>query len=166
LKTTCANPADCLQVETKADKPDTVLIVEDERDHALLVKDVFQSSSHPCLIRLVQSGEEAIAYLSGEGKFADRTAHPFPALMLLDLRMHGIGGFGVLRWLQGQPALRQKLTVVVLSVTESSREIDVVYELGAQSFWPKADFNTLSERVRALQMSWLNSNCRGPISAV
>jgi CheY-like chemotaxis protein len=55
--------------------------------------------------------------------FPDRKAYPFPALLLLDLKMHGIAGFGVLRWLQGQPELRKKLIVVVISVTQSSEEI-------------------------------------------
>lgn len=149
------NPAEVMEPETATGKEIAVLLVEDEADQASLIQGVLHSAKAPYLVRVVESGEKAIAYLSGEAEFADRRAYPFPALMLLDLRMHGIGGFGVLRWLQGQAQLRKKLIVVVLSVTQSSKEIDVVYELGAHSFWPKSDFNTLSEKMRSLEESWL-----------
>ena len=83
-----------------------ILLVEDEPDQALLVQDALEEDNEFLLLQVLQSGEAAIAYLSGEGTFADRATHPFPFLMLLDLKMPGIGGFGVLRWLQRRPDVR------------------------------------------------------------
>jgi CheY-like chemotaxis protein len=72
-----------------------ILLVEDEPDQALLVQDALSEDNRLTLLPAVQSGEAAIAYLSGEGAFADRVAFPFPFLVLLDLHMPGIGGLGV-----------------------------------------------------------------------
>lgn len=136
----------------------SILVVDDEHDQAQLIQDSLQNTDAPPRVHVVDSGEEAIAYLGGDGKFADREAYPFPFLVLLDLRMPGVGGFGVLRWLCSHQNLRQKLNLVVLSSVQSSREIEVVYELGAQFFWPKSDCGELQERVQRLQESWHGDN--------
>ena len=131
-----------------------ILVVEDEQDQAQLIQDVLQNSPTPPWVHRVDSGEEAIAYLGGDGKYADRRNYPLPFLVLLDLRMPGTGGFGVLRWLCSHLELRQKLNLIVLSSVQSAKDIEVVYELGAQFFWAKLDCDDLQERVQRLQDSW------------
>ena len=131
-----------------------ILVVEDEADQAQLIQDVLQNSPTPPVVRRVESGEEAISYLAGEGKYSDRDAYPFPFLVLLDLRMPGMGGFGVLRWLCAHLEVRQKLNLIVLSSVQSSKDIEVVYELGAQFFWAKLDCDDLQARVQRIQDSW------------
>ncbi len=128
-----------------------ILLVEDEPDQALLVQDVLKEDNNLTLLPVVQSGEEAIAYLSGVGEFANRVASPFPFLMLLDLHMPGIGGFGVLRWLQNHPEVNEKLQVVVLSSDQSSREIELAGELGVKQYWVKSDWMLLRQRIRDLK---------------
>ena len=116
-----------------------ILLVEDEPDQALLVQDVLKEDGVFALLQVVQSGEEAIAYLSGAGRFADRATYPFPFLMLLDLKMPGIGGFGVLRWLQTRPDLKEEMQTVVLSSAQVSKEIGLAGELGVKWYWVKSD---------------------------
>ena len=135
-----------------------ILIVDDEPDQALFIRDTLRQTQIPLLVYAVESGEDAIAYISGEGKFADREKYPFPRLVLLDLRMPGIGGFGVLRWIGANPALKQNLNLVVLSAAQSCKEVEVVYELGAQLFWSKSDSNALQDRVRVWHETWTSSN--------
>jgi len=53
--------------------------------------------------------------------------------------------------------VREKLDVIVLSSVQSKKEIEVVYELGAQFFWSKRDFSTLQEHVRILKRAWLGA---------
>lgn len=130
-----------------------ILLVEDEPDQALLVQDALKEDNSFRLLRVVQSGEEAIAYLSGQGEFADRVTYPFPFLMLLDLRMPGIGGFGVLRWLQDHPEVTERLHTVVLSSAQSSREIELAGELGVKQYWVKSDWMLLRQRIRDLKTS-------------
>jgi CheY-like chemotaxis protein len=130
-----------------------ILLVEDEPDHALLVQDALKEDDGIRLLRVVQSGEEAIAYLVGQGEFADRATYPFPFLMLLDLNMPGIGGFGVLRWLQNHPDVNEKLRTVVLSSVQSSKEIELAGELGVKQYWVKSDWMLLRQRIRDLRTS-------------
>jgi CheY-like chemotaxis protein len=130
-----------------------ILLVEDQPDQALLVQEALKEDSEFTLLQVLQSGEEAIAYLSGEGKFADRAAYPFPFLMLLDLNMPGMGGFGVLRWLQTRPDVNQKLHTAVLSSIQSSEEIAQAGEFGAKQFWVKTDWMLLPQKIRDLKAS-------------
>jgi len=138
--------------------PVPILLVEDESDYAFLIQDCLRDPNAPYLLRVVESGEKAIAYLSGEGEFANRTEHPFPFLVLLDLKMPGTGGFGVLRWLLAHPEVKHKLTVIILSGAQSKKEIEVVYELGAQLFWAKSDTHSLRRELRRFRESWLRTN--------
>ena len=130
-----------------------VLLVEDQPDQASLVREALKEASDFNLLQVLSSGEEAIAYLAGEGRFADRATYPFPFLMLLDLNMPGIGGFGVLRWLQTRPDVNEKLHTVVLSSVQSSKEIELAGELGAKHFWVKSDWMLLCQKIRDLRAS-------------
>jgi CheY-like chemotaxis protein len=48
-------------------------------------------------VRVVTDGQEAIDYLSGVGKFANREKFPLPDLMLLDLKLPHVMGLEVLK---------------------------------------------------------------------
>jgi CheY-like chemotaxis protein len=131
----------------------SILLVEDEADQASLVREVLEVEGGGIRLQHARSGEEAIAYLSGDGKFADREAHPFPFVMLLDLKMPGIGGYGVLNWLQSHPEVNQKLNTVVLSSVDTSKEIELAGQLGVKHYWVKSDCMLLPQRIRQLQAS-------------
>jgi CheY-like chemotaxis protein len=85
---------------------------------------------------LVRDGEEAIAYLKGDGIYADRDKHPFPKVLMLDLKMPKKTGFEVLQWVKAQPNLKD-LPVVILTSSERIEDIKRSYELGAHLFLSK-----------------------------
>ncbi len=131
------------------------LVIDDNRDDAFLLRRAFQRAKVLNPVHLVHSGEEAIAYLSGEGKYGNRAEFPLPGLILLDIKMPGLDGFGVLTWIRHHPDLRG-LRVVILSSSDDMRDVNQAYQLGANSFLIKpADFDRFVEISLALNGYWM-----------
>ncbi|HWX23117.1 MAG TPA: response regulator [Candidatus Binatia bacterium] len=132
------------------------LLVEDSEDDAFLLRQVFRKANINNPLQVVTSGEEAVAYLSGLGRYANRAGFPLPALVLLDLKMPGrMDGFEVLKWIRQQPALKT-LPVVVLTGSNDPEDINRAYKLGANSFLTKPnDFHKFVEVTQALSGYWL-----------
>lgn len=72
-----------------------MLLAEDDEDHVLLIQRAFKEAGILNPLHVVPDGEEAIAYLNGDGKYADRKEFPLPCLLLLDLKMPNKNGFEV-----------------------------------------------------------------------
>jgi CheY-like chemotaxis protein len=131
------------------------LLVEDNADDVMLIRRAFQKSRVLNPLHVARTGEEALAYLSGEGRYCNRAEFPLPALVLLDLKMPGIDGFEVLKWIREQPGLNL-LRVVVLTSSDSMRDVNLAYKLGANSFLVKpVDFDRFVEISQALSGYWM-----------
>src|SRR5258708_1243477 len=89
-----------------------------------------------CTLSVVNDGPGALAYLRGVGRFQDRSTHPFPDLVLLDLKLPSISGFEVLQWIRDQPDF-QRLPVVILSASSEPKNIDEAYRFGANAYLAK-----------------------------
>ena len=136
-------------------KPDLILIAEDNDDHVVLLRRALKKGAILNPIFVVCDGEEVIAYLKGEGKFADRYEYPLPGLLLLDLKMPKKNGFEVLEWIRQQPFLK-RLRVVVLTTSDNPSDIDRAYELGANSFIVKPlEQQQFLEVTEAIKGYWL-----------
>ncbi len=85
---------------------------------------------------VVHDGDEVIAYLRGEHRFADRERYPIPEILMLDLKMPKVDGFQVLEWLRRQKHL-SNILVIVLSQFNQIGEVSRAYALGAHSFLTK-----------------------------
>jgi CheY-like chemotaxis protein len=135
-----------------------ILLAEDDPNDVLLIQRAFQRSHVANPLQVVRDGEEALAYLSGQGPFADRERHPLPVLMLMDLKMPRKSGLEVLEWVRQQPGLK-RLPITVLTSSNQSPDINRAYELGANSYLVKpAGFDSLLELVKNLDMYWLILN--------
>ena len=131
-----------------------ILLVEDRQDDALLVLRSFHKAGIKNPIQVVTDGHEALAYLSGSGKYSDREDHPLPVLVLLDLKMPKVDGFEVLKWIRAHPQL-STLPVVVLTSSDSIRDVNLAYRLGANSFLVKPmDFNGFVELSNFVSDHW------------
>src|SRR5579864_3774700 len=136
------------------------LLVEDDEDQVNLVRRAFRKANIVNPLQVVRSGQEAMVYLEGAGPYSNRDEFPLPKLVLLDLKMPGIDGFDVLRWIRRQPGL-SSLRVVVLTASNETRDVNLAYELGANSFLVKpVDFGDFVQLTQALQgyWIWLNTN--------
>lgn len=131
-----------------------VLLAEDNRDDALLMQRAF----HQCgLLRpphIVTDGAEAIDYLAGAEPFTDRAHHPFPNLIILDLKMPRVSGFEVLEWLRAHPDY-QVIPTIVWSSSSDFRDVKRAYCLGANGYLCKpTDFAEFKRMVVNLFTYW------------
>lgn len=133
----------------------TVLLCEDDPDDVLLTQIAFEKARLANPLQVVRDGEEVIAYLQGDGRFANRTRFPLPILLLLDLKMPKLDGFHVLEWLRGQPGL-DRMCVAIMTSSDHDPDISRAYELGADSYLIKPpDAEALLALVQRLQAYWL-----------
>ncbi len=134
------------------------LLVEDRDDDVLLIKRAFIKANVLNPLHVVSTGEEAIAYLRGVGKYRNRQEFPLPSLVLLDIKMPGLDGFQVLEWIREDPDLRA-LRVVILTSSDDMHDVNRAYKLGANSFLIKPiDFERFVEISQALAGYWLWMN--------
>lgn len=142
-------------------KPDgkCILLVEDDPNDVFLFERALGKFGFPAAsVQVVNDGEAAVAYLGGEGHYANRSNFPMPALVFLDLKMPHKSGMEVLNWLRGQPALTS-LPVVVLTSSKHSVEIEEAYRLRANSYLIKPVLvEELVETLRTSVTYWLTMN--------
>ena len=144
-----------------------ILLVEDREDDIALIQRAFRRAQIQTAIQVVHDGEEAISYLSGDGKYSNRAEYPLPWLVLLDLKMPRVDGFEVLTWIREQPGCKA-LVVVVLTSSEQIKDVNKAYALGANSFMVKPfDFENTAALVELVHQYWLGwnrfpENVRGP----
>ncbi len=135
-----------------------ILLVEDREDDIALIRRAFERAQLPNPVQVVVDGAAAIAYLAGEREYSNRAEYPLPALVLLDLKMPGVDGFEVLRWIRDQPGLRN-LVVVVLTSSQDIKDVNIAYKLGANSFMVKPmDFENIVEMSKLIRDYWLLHN--------
>jgi len=132
-----------------------ILLVEDRQDDVVLIRKAFEKTGVVNPVKVVHTGDEAIAYLAGEGTYSNRAEYPLPALVLLDLKLPGTDGFDVLGWIRRQEGLRG-LPVVVLTSSDQISDVNRAYQLGANSFFVKElDFQGSVDFSKLLQNYWL-----------
>ena len=137
-----------------------ILIADDEDDEAFLLQRALKKAAITNPIRRVKNGEEAIGYLAGSGGFADRSQHPLPIVVLLDLNMPKKSGFEVLEWIRAQPSLRA-LAIDIFSCSSREEDIQKALQLGANLYLKKPI--TLLELDHLLQSYRQVLLCRGLI---
>ncbi len=111
----------------------TILLVEDDPNDQFLIKAAFGKIGVTDPIQAVGNGEEALAYLQGEGQFADRETYQYPTFILMDLKMPKLDGFAVLHHLKENPQWAI-IPTVIFSASSDLDDIKQAYALGASSY--------------------------------
>jgi CheY-like chemotaxis protein len=133
----------------------TVLLVEDDLNDIFIVKRAFRSARIPNPLQVVTDGEEAIAYLRGDGKYADRVAHPLPRLMVMDINMPRRSGFEVLEWVKGKPQPLRRIPIIIVSSSDLPADINRAYELGANAYMIKPmDYRAVEHLFESITHYW------------
>ncbi len=116
-----------------AGEPIEVLLVEDDPGDVLLIREAFDFNKVHNNLKVVNDGEQALAYLKNEGDYAD--AHR-PDLVLLDLNLPRKDGREVLEEVKADEQLR-RIPVVVLTTSKAEEDVLRSYDLHANAYVTK-----------------------------
>ena len=142
----------------------TVLLVDDDPNDTMLFRYAVGKSALPLQLRVVHDGQEALAYLKGEGDFANRRDYPMPGLVLLDLHMPRLGGMAVLRWIRKQPSLAG-IPVIVFTGSDFRRSINEALANGADTYVMKDhDTGELLALLQQMNLGWSPPLLGAPLS--
>jgi CheY-like chemotaxis protein len=123
----------------------TILIVDDDEGHAILIRENLTAAGLSNRIEHFRDGQAVLDFFA-VGR--SRAAETF--LILLDIRMPKVDGIEVLRRLKADPELG-KLPVIMLTTTDDSREVERCYELGCNVYIQKpVDYERFAEAIRRL----------------
>jgi CheY-like chemotaxis protein len=134
----------------------TLLVIEDAQDQAILVG-VAARKAHPGLVvHIAEDGQQGIDYLSGIAVLQDPPTNATPDLVILDLVMPVVDGFGVLEWISEQMG-GPPFPVVVLTGSPNAEHEERARSLGAAAVHQKpTDVDGLGETVRGIVRRWID----------
>jgi CheY-like chemotaxis protein len=133
----------------------TILVVEDNPDDQYMLARGFKKLGVTTPVHLVSDGLEAIAYMMGEGKFADRDKFRYPTFIMTDLKMPGADGFAVLSFLRNNPEWAV-IPTIVFSASSDLDDIKKAYMLGASSYHIKPNSSDLlTQQLQVLHAYWI-----------
>ena len=112
-----------------------ILLIENDPAAVLLTKEAFREAGLAQAVRSVPDGDEALACLRREEKYAN---HPYPDVIFLDLHLPKKSGLEVLAEIKRNPKLLIT-PVVVVSGSANPQEIREAYELHASCYVRKPD---------------------------
>ena len=133
----------------------TLLLADDDPDDRMLFRDALEEARWSVHLREVEDGVELLDYLQRRGKYADPADSPRPGVILLDLKMPGLGGLQALEVIKQAEGLC-RIPIVVLTTSSAEEDITGAYDLGANSYVVKpSSFSTLVEIMQSLEKYWL-----------
>lgn len=127
-----------------------VLHVDDDPNDTTLLQVACARAGVGFQLQNISEATEVFDYLSGTGKYADRSQFHLPELVLLDMKMPRATGLDVLNWIRGQSDLKH-LPVFVLSGSEFKDDIHLAYDRGADFYLVKPhNFDSLISLVKSI----------------
>lgn len=139
-------------------EPVLVLLVEDNADHAELVRRSLVEHRIANRLLHLADGQAALDYLFRRGGYADPAASPRPHVVLLDLRLPRVDGLQVLKAVKQDPELK-KIPVVVLTTSAAERDVTAAYQSYANSYLVKpVGFPEFDRMMKDLGFYWLGWN--------
>lgn len=123
----------------------TILIVDDDEGHAILIRENLESAGVPHRIDHFRDGQAVLDF------FAARS--PTPAdryIVLLDIRMPKVDGIEVLRRMRADPELRT-MPIIMLTTTDDVRDVQRCHQLGCNGYIQKpVDYDKFAEAIRRI----------------
>ena len=127
-----------------------IVLIEDNQDHARILKWAFERTNHQTQLTFFQDAESALKYLGRRVQGATVS----PDLIFLDFNLPKIDGRDVLRHLKADEHSKN-VPVIILSSSERDEDIRKAYELGASTYISKTVImNELSNSLQAVLDYW------------
>ncbi len=140
-----------------------ILLVEDNRMDIELTLDAFREARLENEIQVLETAEAALDYILGKGDHADRSKHPLPDIVLLDIKLPGMNGIEMLKVLKQTPVVKR---IPIILLTSSRDETDRIrgYDNGANSYLVKpVSFSGFLDVVKTVGDYWLALNVNAPV---
>ncbi|PTX94267.1 response regulator [Opitutus sp. ER46] len=111
-----------------------IVAVDDEPDDVFFLRRTLDKTGIPHRFQPYSNGEAAQAALATVAAAA--TPADAPIIVFLDIKMVGMSGFDVLRWIRAHRAL-DDLPVMMYSSSDHPSDVSLARELGAQGYLKK-----------------------------
>ncbi|KPH95770.1 hypothetical protein AMS58_06215 [Pseudoalteromonas porphyrae] len=137
-------------------KPIEILLIEDNPLDARLTIEALEENKIANLrhISHVTDGEQAIKYLSKEFPFESVKT---PDIVLLDLNLPKISGYGVLQFVRSQSQLN-KVPIIMLTSSTAEQDITSAYEQHVNAYIAKpVDFDDFLSILKNMEEFWLHA---------
>ena len=139
----------------RAKKSQSRLLVEDDPNDIVFFRRGLKGSPILTHLRVAEDGQEAVAYMEGSGRFENRSEHPLPALIILDLKLPKKPGLEFLEWLRKDSRFKET-PVIILTSSKEPRDLLRAQELGVTAYHVKpVAFTDLCELVRSFAEYWI-----------
>ena len=125
--------------------------MEDNPDDIELAKRAFRrfTEKNGFTFVVAKNGKEAIEHLKHK---------PLPQFILLDLKLPIVDGFEVMKFIRSSPRVKL-IPVIVLTSSNDEKDIQRIYDLGANSYIQKpVDYKTFLEVVKSISTYWITLN--------
>ncbi|MBW1896707.1 MAG: response regulator [Deltaproteobacteria bacterium] len=129
-------------------------MAEDDEHDIVATKRAWKKHHIANPLYVVNNGEECLDFLRHRGKYADPVAAPQPGILLLDIKMPKMDGFGALKRIREDEKLH-RLPVIILTTSKAEEDRFRGYELGANAYIVKpVGFENFSEAVKTISLFW------------
>ena len=137
---------------TRNDRPITILLVDDDPDCRMLIRDAIAECKVSNNVFEVPNGKEALDFLYRRGPYANA---PRPGLIYMDIEMPMMSGLDALKLIKDDPKL-QEIPVVMMTGVCGEDQMKQAAALGANSYTLKpANAEQFLRTVLASTNYWL-----------
>jgi CheY-like chemotaxis protein len=136
-----------------------VLLVEDDVSDFRLIQRAFAKIRPSVPMIRLSHGDDVVSYLAGDAPYENRSLHPFPSVILLDIKLPRRSGFEVLEWIRTQHSTLKRLPVIMLTSSNHQLDVNKAYDLGVNSYLVKPSNNSeLEQLATTFRTYWLELN--------